>query len=158
MSAFFGANEIWKSYEGDGREPVVLAGVRETDVKVPVSEEEFAHSLEELAELAKACGMEPLDTVTQTLSHINTGLYVGAGKADEIRICAEMFDAERVIFNDTLSPSQIRNLQKLLKLPVMDRTALILEIFERRARTREARLPVALAKLRYLKPRLIGMW
>ena len=118
MAAFFGANEIWKSYEGDGREPVVLAGVRETDVKVPVSEEEFAHSLEELAELAKACGMEPLDTVTQTLSHINTGLYVGAGKADEIRISAEMFGAERVIFNDT----------------------------------------VELAKLRYLKPRLIGMW
>ena len=158
MAAFFGANEIWKSYEGDGREPVVLAGVREIDVKVPVSEEEFAHSLEELAELAKACGMEPLDTVTQTLSHINTGLYVGAGKADEIRISAEMFGAERVIFNDTLSPSQIRNLQKLLKLPVMDRTALILEIFERRARTREARLQVELAKLRYLKPRLIGMW
>ena len=158
MAAFFGANEIWKSYDGEGREPVVLAGVRETDVKVPVSEEEFAHSLEELAELAKACGMEPLDTVTQTLSHINTGLYVGAGKADEIRISAEMFGAERVIFNDTLSPSQIRNLQKLLKLPVMDRTALILEIFERRARTREARLQVELAKLRYLKPRLIGMW
>ena len=64
MAAFFGANEIWKSYEGDGREPVVLAGVRETDVKVPVSEEEFTHSLEELAELAKACGMDPLDTVT----------------------------------------------------------------------------------------------
>ena len=52
MAAFFGANEIWKSYDGEGREPVVLAGVRETDVKVPVSEEEFAHSLEELAELA----------------------------------------------------------------------------------------------------------
>ena len=69
-----------------------------------------------------------------------------------------MFGAHRVIFNDTLSPSQIRNLQKLLKLPVMDRTALILEIFERRARTREARLQVELAKLRYLKPRLIGMW
>ena len=158
MAAFFGANEIWKSYDGEGREPVILVGVRETDVKVPVPEEEFSHSLEELAELAGACGMEAVDTVTQTLSHINTGLYVGAGKADEIRICAEMFGAERVIFNDTLSPSQIRNLQKLLKLPVMDRTALILEIFERRARTREARLQVELAKLRYLKPRLIGMW
>ena len=133
-------------------------GVRETDVEKPVSEEEFRHSLEELAELAKACEMNPVDTITQSLSHINTGLYVGAGKADEIRIGAEMFGAERVIFNDTLSPSQIRNLQKLLKLPVMDRTALILEIFERRARTREARLQVELAKLRYLKPRLIGMW
>ena len=158
MAAFFGANEIWKTYDGDGREPVVLVGVRETDVEKPVSEEEFRHSLEELAELAKACEMNPADTVTQSLPHVNTGLYVGAGKADEIRIIAEMFDAGRVIFNDTLSPSQIRNLQKVLKLPVMDRTALILEIFERRARTREARLQVELAKLRYLKPRLIGMW
>ncbi len=158
MAAFFGANEIWNTYEGDDREPVILVGVRETDGEKPVSEEEFRHSLEELAELAKACEMNPVDTITQSLSHVNTGLYVGAGKADEIRICAEMFDAKRVIFNDTLSPSQIRNLQKLLKLPVMDRTALILEIFERRARTREARLQVELAKLRYLKPRLIGMW
>ena len=158
MAAFFGANENWKTYDGDGREPVVLVGVRETDVEKPVSEEEFRHSLEELAELAKACEMNPADTVTQSLPHVNTGLYVGAGKADEIRIIAEMFDAGRVIFNDTLSPSQIRNLQKVLKLPVMDRTALILEIFERRARTREARLQVELAKLRYLKPRLIGMW
>ena len=132
MAAFFGANEIWSTYEGDGREPVILVGVRELDAKEPVSEEEFQHSLSELAELAKACDMNPVDTVTQTLAHINTGLYVGAGKADEIRIGAEMFGAERVIFNDTLSPSQIRNLQKLLKLPVMDRTALILEIFERR--------------------------
>ena len=158
MAAFFGADEIWKTYEGDDREPVILVGVRETDVEKPVSEEEFRHSLSELAELAKACEMNPVDTVTQSLAHVNTGLYVGAGKADEIRIGAEMFGAGRVIFNDTLSPSQIRNLQKLLKLPVMDRTALILEIFERRARTREARLQVELAKLRYLKPRLIGMW
>ena len=158
MAVFFGANEIWKTHEGDSREPVILAGVRELDAKEPVSEEAFRHSLKELAELAKACEMEPVDTVTQSLSHINTDLYVGAGKADEIRICAEMFGAERVIFNDTLSPSQIRNLQKLLKLPVMDRTALILEIFGRRARTREARLQVELARLRYLKPRLIGMW
>ena len=97
MAAFFGANEIWKSYEGDGREPVILVGVRETDVEKPVSEEEFRHSLEELAELAKACEMNPVDTITQSLSHINTGLYVGAGKADEIRIGAEMFGAERVI-------------------------------------------------------------
>ena len=158
MADFFGANDIWKTYDGDDREPVILAGVRETDVEKPVSEEEFRHSLEELAELAKACEMNPVDTVTQPLSHINTGLYVGSGKADEIRISAEMFGAQRVIFNDTLSPSQIRNLQKILKLPVMDRTALILEIFDRRARTREARLQVELAKLRYLKPRLIGMW
>ena len=158
MAAFFGENELWKKYEGDGREPVILVGVRELSAREPVSEEDFQHSLSELAELARACEMEPLDTLTQSLSHINNGLYVGTGKAEEIRVCAEMLGAERVIFNDTLSPSQIRNLQKLLKLPIMDRTALILEIFGRRARTREARLQVELAKIRYLKPRLIGMW
>ena len=158
MAAFFGANEIWDRHDEDGREAVVLVGVRETNAEAPVSEEEFQHSLSELGELAKACGMEPVDTVTQVLAHINAGLYVGRGKGEEIKVIAEMFDAKRVIFNDTLSPSQIRNLQKLLGLPVMDRTALILEIFDRRARTREARLQVELAKLRYLKPRLIGMW
>jgi len=158
MAAFFGADEIWDRHDRDGREAVVLVGVRETNTEIPVSEEEFMHSLSELAELAKACGMEPVDTVTQSLAHISAGLYVGSGKGEEIKVIAEMFGAKRVIFNDTLSPSQIRNLQKLLGLPVMDRTALILEIFERRARTREARLQVELAKLRYLKPRLIGMW
>ena len=158
MAAFFGADEIWERHDRDGREAVVLVGVRETNADEPVSEEEFMHSLSELAELAKACGMEPVDTVTQSLAHISAGLYVGSGKGEEIKVIAEMFGAKRVIFNDTLSPSQIRNLQKLLGLPVMDRTALILEIFERRARTREARLQVELAKLRYLKPRLIGMW
>ena len=158
MAAFFGANEIWERRAEDGRETVILVGVRETNAEDPVKEEEFRHSLSELAELSKACGMEPADTVTQSLARINVSLYVGAGKGEEIRTIAEAFDAKRVIFNDTLSPSQIRNLQKRLKLPVMDRTALILEIFERRARTREARLQVELAKLRYLKPRLIGMW
>ena len=158
MAAFFGADEIWDRHDRDGREAVVLVGVRETNTEIPVSEEEFMHSLAELAELAKACGMEPVDTVTQSLAHISAGLYVGSGKGEEIKVIAEMFGAKRVIFNDTLSPSQIRNLQKLLGLPVMDRTALILEIVERRARTREARLQVELAKLRYLKPRLIGMW
>ena len=158
MAAFFGADEIWERHDRDGREAVVLVGVRETNTEEPVPEEEFRHSLSELAELAKACGMEPVDTVTQSLAHISAGLYVGSGKGEEIKVIAEMFGAKRVIFNDTLSPSQIRNLQKLLGLPVMDRTALILEIFERRARTREARLQVELAKLRYLKPRLIGMW
>ena len=156
MAAFFGAEEIWSRHDEDGREPVLLAGVRETSGQT--TEEEFEHSLLELSELAKACMMEPRGTFTQLLPKVNAGLYVGTGKAEEIRAAAEETGARRVIFNDTLSPSQIRNLQKTLKLPVMDRTALILEIFERRARTREAKLQVELAKLRYLKPRLIGMW
>ncbi|MBR7057764.1 MAG: GTPase HflX, partial [Stomatobaculum sp.] len=159
MAAFFGADEIWSRHDDDTKEPVVLAGVRETSgADAGLSEEDFLHSLDELAELAKACMMDPRAVVTQQMSKVSAGLYVGSGKAEEIRIAAANVGASRVIFNDTLSPSQIRNLQKTLELPVMDRTALILEIFERRARSREARLQVELAKLNYLKPRLIGMW
>ena len=159
MAAFFGADEIWSRHDDDTKEPVVLAGVRETSgADAGLSEEDFQHSLDELAELAKACLMDPRAVVTQQMSKVSAGLYVGSGKAEEIRIAAANVGASRVIFNDTLSPSQIRNLQKTLELPVMDRTALILEIFERRARSREARLQVELAKLNYLKPRLIGMW
>ena len=137
---------------------MVLAGVMETADSSYASEEEFYHSMDELEELAKACRMETVGMVMQQLPRVNAGLYVGSGKAEEIRDVARANGAARVIFNDTLSPSQIRNLQKILELPVMDRTALILEIFERRARTRDAKLQVELAKLQYLKPRLIGMW
>ncbi|MBO6107433.1 MAG: GTPase HflX [Stomatobaculum sp.] len=159
MAAFFGADEIWSRHDDDTKEPVVLAGVRETSgADAGLSEEDFQHSLDELAELAKACMMDPRAVVAQQMPKVSAGLYVGTGKAEEIRIAAANVGASRVIFNDTLSPSQIRNLQKALELPVMDRTALILEIFERRARSREARLQVELAKLNYLKPRLIGMW
>ena len=158
MAAFFGANEIWNRHDDGNTEPVILAGVWETGGTDYSSEEEFMHSLDELGELARACMMEPVDTVTQQLPKVNAALYVGSGKAEEIGISAEYLGAKRVIFNDTLTPSQIRNLQKKLDIPVMDRTALILEIFERRARTREAKLQVELAKLRYLRPRLIGMW
>ena len=159
MAAFFGADEIWnRRTENEGKEPVVLAGVWKTTGKEYTSESDFLHSMEELAELAKACNMDPLESVTQQLPRVDNALYVRSGKADEIAILVEALGAERVIFNDTLSPSQLRNLQKVLKVPIMDRTRLILEIFEQRARTREAKLQVELAKLQYLKPRLIGLW
>lgn len=159
MATFFGAEDIWiKRTEGDEREKVLLVGVMETSGKNSLSEEDFNHSLEELEELARACLMEPCGTVVQQLPKAGSALYVGSGKAEEIRETAANMEVGRVIFNDTLSPSQLRNLQKLLGIPVADRTRLILEIFERRARSREARLQVELAKLQYLKPRLIGLW
>ena len=159
MAAFFGADEIWGNRsETSDREPVILAGVWKTTGGDFMSEADFLHSLDELKELAKACYMEPLDVVTQQLPRVDNALYVRSGKAEEIALLAEQLGAKRVIFNDTLSPSQLRNLQKTLKVPIVDRTRLILEIFERRARTREAKLQVELAKLQYLKPRLIGLW
>ena len=159
MAVLFGADDILSRRTGAGeKEPVILAGVWKTTGRDFASEDDFLHSLDELRELALACGMEPLATVTQQLPGIDKALYVRSGKAEEIALAASELGAVRVIFNDTLSPSQLRNLQKLLKVPVMDRTRLILEIFETRARTREAKLHVELAKLQYLKPRLIGMW
>jgi len=159
MAAFFGADEIWSTnLSTDEKEPVVLAGVRKTADKEAVSEEVFNHSMDELAELAKACYMDPVCFVSQQLPRVDQALYVRQGKAAEIADLVHKMEARRVIFNDTLSPSQLRNLQKVLRVPIMDRTRLILEIFERRARTREAKLQVELAKLQYLKPRLIGLW
>ena len=159
MAAFFGADEIWTRDTGSGKsERVILAGVWVTIGDEFLSEEDFEHSLDELGELAKACGMEPVGTVTQKLPLPDPSTYVREGKAEEIRLFADELGAERVIFDDTLSPSQLRNLQRVVKLPVTDRTRLILEIFEKRARTREAKLQVELAKLGYLKPRLIGLW
>ncbi len=159
MAAFFGADEIWniQSPEGD-EEPVILVGVYNTEGVEYASEKDFYHSLDELAELTKACNMTPVYTITQQLPQVDKALYVRSGKAEEIAFYADDMEAERIIFNDTLSPSQIRNLQKVIKKPVTDRTRLILDIFERRAGSREAKLQVELAKLSYLKPRLIGMW
>ena len=159
MAAFFGADEIWTRDPVSVRsERVILAGVWAAKEEVYLSEEDFEHSLAELGELAKACGMEPAGIVTQKLPLPDPSLYVKEGKAEEIRIFAEERGASSVIFDDTLSPSQLRNLQRIVKLPVTDRTSLILEIFGRRARTREAKLQVELARLGYLRPRLIGLW
>lgn len=137
-------------------EPVILAGVYQTSGDE--SYEDFEHSMDELAELAKACYMNPKSMVTQTLDHPSAAYYLGSGKVEEIAALVQDTRASRVILNDTLSPSQIRNLQNGLGVEVTDRTALILEIFHSRARTREAKLQVEVARLSYLKPRLIGMW
>lgn len=138
------------------KERVVLAGVWETsDGGTYV---DFLHSMEELEELAAACEKEPVENVVQTLEKRTAALYMGSGKVAEIKGAVAQNDASAVIFNDTLTPVQIRNLQKQLGVNVIDRTALIIEIFGIRARTREAKLQVELARLAYMKPRLIGMW
>lgn len=136
-------------------EKVVLVGVELSDNRD--SEHEFVRSMDELAELAKACFMEPVAIITQKMISAHKGLYIGAGKVQEVKEIVKRLDAQLVIFDDTLTPSQLRNLQDELETPVMDRTNLILDIFEIRARTREAKLQVESARLQYLLPRLIGM-
>lgn len=118
---------------------------------------DFDASMEELAQLAASCGIETAGVVTQKLDAVNTAHYIGPGKLPEIALYVRNTHADVVIFNDELSPSQIRNLEKACDGPVKDRTMLILDIFARRARTREARLQVETASLRYMLPRLAGM-
>ncbi len=118
---------------------------------------EFDYEMEELRGLAKACEMEIAGTVTQKISVVTSATYIGKGKVQEVRLAADELDAEAVIFENALKPSQQRNLQQDFGRPVMDRTNLILQIFNRRARTKEARLQVESASLRYLLPRLTGM-
>ena len=135
----------------EDRERVLLVGVDTGE------EADFERNMEELGELAKACYMQVVGVITQKLDQVNKALYVGSGKVQEIVECAEKARAQLVIFDDALSPSQLRNLQDALQLPVLDRTSLILDIFSLRARTKEAKLQVETARLQYLLPRLIGM-
>lgn len=133
------------------KEKAIIVGVDtgETD--------DFDESMEELEALAEACEMEVVCSVTQKMPAIHHSLYIGTGKVEEVREYVKALEADVVIFGDSLTPSQLRNLSKELETAVMDRTNLILEIFSKRAKTREARLQVEVASLQYLLPRLVGM-
>ncbi|WP_094096409.1 GTPase HflX [Paenibacillus physcomitrellae] len=118
---------------------------------------DFEYSMEELANLAAACDVEVVAELTQNMEKINKSHYIGTGKVEEVRELYSKLEANLVIFNDELSPSQIRNLESDLDCKVIDRTILILDIFEQRAKTREAQLQVEVAQLQYMLPRLIGL-
>ena len=115
-------------------------------------------SIEELSELARTAGAEVVGRTTQKLDHPVAATYIGSGKVDEVAEEGKRLGANVVIFDDELSPSQQRNLEKSLGVKVIDRTALILDIFATRAQTREGGLQVALAQHQYLLPRLAGQW
>ncbi|RNC98815.1 GTPase HflX [Lysinibacillus halotolerans] len=117
----------------------------------------FHYSMEELSSLAEALDVTVMGTVTQNLERVNPSHYVGTGKIEEIKSFIEELNGNLVIFNDELSPSQIRNLEHDLEVKVIDRTMLILDIFDRRAKTREAQMQVELAQLQYMLPRLVGL-
>lgn len=117
----------------------------------------FDYSIEELGNLAEALDVEVVGVVTQNLERINPSHYVGTGKIEEIKHFYEAADANLIIFDDELSPSQIRNLERDLECKVIDRTMLILDIFARRAKSKEAQMQVELAQLQYMLPRLVGL-
>lgn len=114
-------------------------------------------SLIELAELAKACEIPVIDTVFQNRNKIDTAFYIGKGKAFEIARLRQEKRVNLIIFDDELSGSQVRNLESVTGVKVIDRTTLILEIFARRAKSREAKIQVELAQLKYRSARLMGL-
>ncbi len=125
-----------------------------------LSREENAdeESMEELAALLETAGGETAGVVTQSKDSPDPRTFIGEGKVAEVKALVEATDADMVIFDNPLSPSQQRNLAEELKVGVLDRSALILDIFAQRARTKEGRLQVELAQYKYLLPRLLGMW
>ena len=119
---------------------------------------EVRDSLAELAELAATAGGEVIGDGVQKVLSLNAATFIGKGKADEFAAQCKQLDVDTVIFDDELSPAQSRNLEKIFNCKILDRTALILDIFAQRARTREGKLQIELAQLQHLLPRLTRFW
>lgn len=122
------------------------------------NEQEVNEYLDELAFLAHTAQIQTVDSFTQRLDHPNISTFVGSGKLKEIGEKIEQDEIGTVIFDDELSPNQLRNIEKELKVRILDRTSLILDIFASRARTAHAKTQVELAQYNYLLPRLTRLW
>lgn len=118
----------------------------------------FDESLDELALLAESAGDTPVAKIIARRQAPDAALFVGSGKADEIKLLVQAHQAHTVLFDQAISPAQQRNLERVLGVPVADRTALILEIFAARAQSHEGKLQVELARLQYLATRLVRRW
>lgn len=142
---------------------IETAGKRDRAILIGVilplqSEADTQEYLDELAFLTETAGAEPVKTFVQKLSAPDPKTFVGSGKIKEIELFVSNNDINLAIFDEELSPSQLRNIEKILKCRVLDRTNLILDIFASRARTAHARVQVELAQYEYLLPRLRRMW
>ncbi|NLN54451.1 MAG: GTPase HflX, partial [Firmicutes bacterium] len=132
-------------------EKAVLVGIDTQDLQWNIEE-----TMRELALLTETAGAQPVAEIIQKRPRPDAAFYVGKGKVEEVKLIVDETGADLVIFDDELSPSQLRNLENLLSVRVVDRTALILDIFAQRARSKEGILQVELAQLNYLLPRLSG--
>ena len=121
-----------------------------------ITDERFQYSMEELASLTKTAGGEAVSVMTQKRNRQDSATYIGKGKVEELEVLCEELDCDVIIFNDELSPSQLKALATALDVKIIDRTQLILDIFAKRARTREGKLQIELAQLQYALPRLSG--
>lgn len=133
------------------QEKVILVGCQTTEEDLP-----FQYSMEELASLTKTANGEVLTSLIQNRERVHPATYIGRGKVEELKALVEEMEAKLVIFNDELSPSQVRNIARDIDARIIDRTQLILDIFAQRARSKEGKLQVELAQLQYLLPRLGG--
>lgn len=133
------------------KEKAILVGVNLNNQKY------FSNSIEELKNLTLGLNMDLLDVVIQNSHHINARSYIGSGKLQELKELVMVNEATVVIFNDELSGSQIKNIGSTIECHVIDRTQLILDIFSKRAKTKEAKLQIEIAQLKYRLPRLIGL-
>ena len=137
------------------RDYAVLVGLRSPVLGADSADEE---SLAELGALVETAGGEPVGTILQSREKPDPHSFIGEGKVEEVKRMVENSDATMVIFDNNLSPSQIRVLTELCGVQVLDRSGLILDIFAQRAKTKEGCLQVELAQYQYLLPRLVGMW
>jgi len=134
-------------------EKILLIAVKQPEQ----TEERFYSSLDELKSLSQTAGGTVEKVITQNRNHIHPATYIGAGKVDEIKRAIDAFSIDLVISNDELSAGQLRNLSERLDVRLIDRSQLILDIFAKRAHTREGKLQVELAQLEYMLPRLRGL-
>lgn len=135
----------------EAEERFVLVGVSASD------SDDTAQSLDELEELAATAGAITVGKVIQNRERVHPGTYIGKGKIDEVRDLAIQLNATGVVCDDELSPAQLKNLEGALQMKVLDRTVIILDIFAKRASTREGKIQVELAQLKYRSSRLIGL-
>ncbi|MFT6814692.1 MAG: GTP-binding protein HflX [Sphingobacteriales bacterium] len=136
------------------QETAVLVGV----IAKGQNEKEISEHLEELDFLAQTAGAKVLKTFVQKLEHPDRVTFVGKGKLEEIVEYVKASDADMAIFDEELTPSQIRNLEKNLEVKILDRSSLILDIFANRAKTAQAKMQVELAQMQYMLPRLTNLW
>lgn len=137
----------------DKQEKVLIIGVdlgKKTDIDIK-------SSMNELKELVFAAGGVVLSDIIQNRDKIDSAFFIGKGKAQEVALCCDELDIDTVVFNNELTGAQIRNLEEILSRKIIDRTNLILDIFAKRATSKEGRLQVELAQLKYMLPRLIGL-
>jgi GTPase len=141
----------------DGVEKAILVGLETKSGKMINGKSEGERSLEELEELAQTAGVEVVRKILQKKSEKDTTFYIGRGKTGEIALLRQALNANVIIFDDELTGAQFRNIEEVVGVKVIDRTTLILDIFAQRARSKEGKLQVELAQLKYRLPRLIGL-